>query len=84
MAGIDLINNLENISPKIPSMILILEGFILTENHRENLKNIIFRDFSNSKTHPIEKDLEKKVINFSNVFTNFKICKRKLKLNFLF
>ena len=42
MAEIDLINNLEEISSKIPKRILKLEGFILKENHKEKLEIIIF------------------------------------------
>ena len=38
MAEIDLINNLEKISSEIPNRILKLEGFILKENHKEQLE----------------------------------------------
>ena len=41
MAEIDLINNLEKISSQIPNRILKLEGFILKENHKEELEIII-------------------------------------------
>ncbi len=75
MAEIDLINNLEKISSEIPNRILKLEGFILKENHKEKLEILIFKGFSSSTTHPIEIDLEKKVIEFRYVITNFKLYK---------
>ena len=79
MAEIDLINNLEKISSEIPNRILKLEGFILKENHKEQLEIIIFKGFSSSTTHPIEIDLEKKVIEFRYILTNFKLFKAPLK-----
>ncbi len=79
MAEIDLINNLEKISSEIPRRILKLEGFILKENHKEKLEIIIFKGFSSSTTHPIEIDLEKKVIKFRYIITNFKLYKAPLK-----
>ena len=42
MAEIDLLNNLEKISSLIPNRILKLEGYILKENHKEELEIIIF------------------------------------------
>ena len=78
MAEIDLINNLEKISSEMPKRILKLEGFILKKNHKEKLEIIIFKGFSSSTTHPIEIDLEKKVIEFRYVFTNFKLYKAPL------
>ena len=75
MAEIDLINNLEKISSEIPNRILKLEGFILKENHKEQLEILIFKGFSSSTTHPIEIDLEKKVIKFDYILTNFKLYK---------
>ena len=75
MAEIDLINNLEKISSKIPNRILKLEGYILKENHKEKLEILIFKGFSSSTTHPIEIDLEKKVIAFPYMLTNFKLYK---------
>jgi len=78
MAEIDLINNLEKISSKIPNRILKLEGYILKENHKEQLEIIIFKGFSSSTTHPIEIDSEKKVIPFSYTITNFKLYKGPL------
>ena len=78
MAEIDLINNLEKISSLIPNRILKLEGLILKENHQEQLEIIIFKGFSSSTTHPIEIDLEKKVIAFNYVLTNFKLYKAPL------
>ena len=78
MTEIDLINNLEKISSEIPERILKLEGFILKENHKEELEIIIFKGFSSSTTHPIEIDLEKKVIEFQYIITNFKLYKAPL------
>ena len=86
MAEIDLINNLEKIIFKIPNRILKLEGFILKENYKEQLEILIFKGFSSSTTHPIEIDLEKKVIEFRYVITNFKLYKAPLtetKENFI-
>ena len=79
MAEIDLIKNLEKISSEIPNRILKLEGLILKENHEEQLEIIIFKGFSSSTTHPIEIDLEKKVIEFNYILTNFKLYKAPLK-----
>ena len=78
MPEIDLINNLEKISSEIPNRILKLEGFILKENHKEQLEIIIFKGFSSSTTHPIEIELDKKVIEFNYVITNFKLYKAPL------
>ena len=78
MAEFDLINNLEKISFKIPNRILKLEGFILKENYKEQLEILIFKGFSSSTTHPIEIDLEKKVIEFRYIITNFKLYKAPL------
>ena len=78
MAEIDLINNLEKISSEIPNRILKLEGFILKKNHKEKLEILIFKGFSSSTTHPIEIDLEKKVIAFNYILTNFKLYKAPL------
>ena len=86
MAEIDLINKLEKISSFIPNRILKLEGFILKENHKENLEIIIFKGFSSSTTHPIELDLEKKVIEFSYIIKNFRLYEApltKTKNNFI-
>ena len=79
MAEIDLINNLEKISSEIPNRILKIQGYILKKNHKEKLEIIIFKGFSSSTTHPIEIDLEKKVIEFSYILTNFKLYKAPLK-----
>ena len=81
MAKIDLIKNLEKISSEIPNRILKIQGYILKENHREQLEIIIFKGFSSSTTHPIEIDLEKKVLEFSYILTNFKLYKSPLKKN---
>ena len=78
MAEIDLIKNLEKISSEIPNRILKLEGLILKENHEEQLEILIFKGFSSSTTHPIEIDLEKKVIEFNYILTNFKLYKAPL------
>ena len=75
MADIDLLKNLEKISSLIPNSILKVEGFILKENHKEQLEIIIFKGFSSSTTHPIEINLEKKVIAFNYILTNFKLYK---------
>ena len=79
MAEIDLINNLEKISSSIPNRILKVEGFILKENQKEYLEIIIFKGISSSTTHPIEIDLEKKVIEFKYILTNYKLFKSPLK-----
>ena len=79
MAEIDLVKNLEKISSEIPNRILKIQGYILKENHEEQLEIIIFKGFSSSTTHPIEIDLEKKVIEFSYILTNFKLYKAPLK-----
>ena len=79
MAEIDLIKKLEKISSNLPNRVLKLEGFILKENHKEELEIIIFKGFSSSTTHPIEIDLEKKVIEFPYVLTNFKLYKAPLR-----
>ena len=78
IAEIDLIKNLEKISSEIPNRILKLEGFILKENHKEQLVILIFKGFSSSTTHPIEIDLEKKVIAFNYILTKFKLYKAPL------
>jgi len=78
MAEIDLIKNLEKISYEIPNRILKLEGFIIKENHKEQLEILIFKGFSSSTTHPIEIDLEKNVIAFTYIITNFKLYKAPL------
>ena len=86
MAKIDLINSLEKISSELPDRILKLEGFILKTNHKEQLEIIIFKGLSSSTTHQIEIDLEKKVIKFNYVITNFKIYKAPLaetEVNFI-
>ena len=79
MAEIDLIKNLEKISSKKPNRVLKIEGYIFIDNHKEKLEIIIFKGFSSSTTHPIEIDLEKKVIEFSYILTNFKLYKAPLK-----
>ena len=81
MENIDLINFLERISSKISNRILKLEGFIFKKNNKELLEIIIFKGFSSSTTHPIEIDLEKKVIEFDFIITNFKLCHFPLQEN---
>ena len=86
MKEIDLLNNLEKISSLIPNRILKIEGYILNKNQKEQLEIIIFKGFSSSTTHPIEIDLEKKVIELSYIITNFKLYKAPLpetKINFI-
>ena len=78
MVEIDLIKNLEKISSEIPNRIIKVEGFIVKENHKEQLEILIFKGFSSSTTHPIEIDLEKRVIAFSYLLTNFKLYKAPL------
>ena len=78
MAEIDLINNLEKISSVIPNRILKLEGYLIKENYKEKLEIIIFKGFSSSTTHPIEIDLEKKIIGYRFVLSNFKLYKAPL------
>ena len=78
MEEINILNNLEKISSLIPSRVLKVEGLILKENQKENLEIIIFKGFSSSTTHPIEIDLEKKVIGFCYRLTNFKLYKAPL------
>ncbi len=81
MVEIDLIYKLEKISSQIPNRILKIEGLILKENHKEQLEILIFKGFSSSTTHPIEIDLEKKVITFTYILTNFKLYKAPLTEN---
>ena len=86
MTDIDLLNKLEKISSLITNRVLKVEGFILKENHKEQLEIIIFKGFSSSTSHPIEIDLEKKVIEFKFILTNFKLFKaplNKTKDNFI-
>ena len=78
MEEIDLINCLERISSSMPNKILKLKGYILKKNHREHLEIIIFKGFSSSTTHPIEMDLEKKVLEFDYILTNFRLYKAPL------
>ena len=78
MADINFLNKLEKISSLIPNRILKVEGFILQENYKEQLEIIIFKGFSSSTTHPIEIDLEKKVIEFRYILTNFKLYEAPL------
>ena len=78
-AEIELINNLEKISSEIPNRVLKLEGFILKDNHKEELEILIYKGFSSSTTHPIEIDTEKKVITLSYTITNFKLYKAPLR-----
>ena len=79
MKEIDLLNKLEKISSFIPNRVLKVEGFLLKENEKEPLEIIIFKGFSSSTTHPIEIDLEKKVIEFKYILNNFKLFKSPLK-----
>ena len=81
MAEIDLLNNLEKISSTISNRILKVEGYIFKKNQKEHLEIIIFKGFSSSTTHPIEIDLEKKVINLRYILTNFKLYEAPLTDN---
>ena len=70
----------------MPSRVLKVEGSILKENQKEHLEIIIFKGFSSSTTHPIEIDLEKKVIEYRYIFSNFKLYIAPLtetKVNFI-
>ena len=78
MREIDLITDLEKISSSMPNRILKLVGYTLQENQKEKLEIIIFKGFSSSTTHPIEIDLEKKIINFDFILTNFRLYKAPL------
>ena len=78
MVEIDILNNLEKISSLISNRIIKVDGFIIKENHKEQLEIIIFKGFSSSTTHPIEIDSEKKVITLSHIITNFKLYKAPL------
>ena len=78
MKEIEFLNNLEKISSLIPNRILKIEGYILNKNQKEHLEIIIFKGFSSSTTHPIEIDLEKKVIEFRYILTNFKLYEAPL------
>ena len=73
MERTELINNLEKISSKIPNRILKIHGYIFKEDKKEKLEIIIFKGFSSSTTHPIEIELEKKVIEMDYIFTNFEL-----------
>ena len=49
-----------------------------SEKYKERLEILIFKGFSSSTTHPIEIDLDKKVIEFRYKITNFKLYKAPL------
>ena len=78
MEEFNILNNLEKISSLIPNRVLKVEGAILKENQKEHLEIIIFRGFSSSTTHPIEIDLEKKIIKHRYILSNFKLYKAPL------
>jgi len=78
MVDIDLLNTFDKKISLIPNKILKFEGYILQENHKEQLEIIIFKGFSSSTTHQIEIDLEKKVIELRYILTNFKLFKSPL------
>ena len=78
MDKIDLITCLERISSKVPNRILKIQGYILKRNHKEQLEIIVFKGFSSSTTHPIEMDLEKKVLEFEYILTNFRLYQSPL------
>ena len=81
MEKINLQKNLEKISSEIPNRILKMEGYVLKENQKEQLEIIIFKGFSSSTTHPIEIDLEKKVLEFGFIITNFELYQSPLIKN---
>ena len=78
MEEIDLINNLERISSTIPNRVLKVDGYILKKKQKEKLEIFIFKGFSSSTTHPIEIDLEKKVIDSDYILTNFRLYQSPL------
>ena len=79
MEELDLIKVLERISFNMPNRILKLEGHILNKNPKEKLEIIIFKGYSSSTTHPIEINLEKKVLGFDFILTNFRLYKSPFK-----
>ena len=79
MEELDLIKILERISFNMPNRILKLEGHILNKNPKEKLEIIIFKGYSSSTTHPIEINLEKKVLGFDFILTNFRLYKSPFK-----
>ena len=78
MADFDFLKNLEKISSLIPNRILKVEGYIFKENQKEFLEIIIFKGFSSSTTHPIELDLEKKVLKSNYRITKFRLYQSPL------
>ena len=78
MAEIELIKNLEKISFMIPNRLLKLQGYLLREHSKEFLEIIIYRGFSSSTTHQIEKDSEKQVIEFDHFFNKFSLYRAPL------
>ena len=74
----DLINSLEKISSSMPNRILRLQGYMQNKNRQEKLEIFIYKGFTSSTTHPIEKDLEKKVIKFDYIITNFRLYESPL------
>jgi len=78
MEKIDLISSLEKISSNIPNRILKIEGYVSKQKCQEYLEIIIYRGFSSSTTHPIEIDLEKRVIEIDHKFNNFRLFKGPL------
>ena len=78
MEEFDLISSLEKISSIIPNRLLKLEGYMYREKCQEKLEIIIFKGFSSSTTHPIEMDLEKRVLEFDYILTNFRLYKSPL------
>ena len=73
MEEIELLNSLERISSRFLNRILIVKGYILKKNHKEPLEIIIYKGFSSSTTHPIEVDLERKVIEFDYELSHFRL-----------
>ena len=65
MENFKLIQKLEQVSMRVPDKILRLKGYVINERKKEYLEIIIYRGFSSSTTHPIDPDLENKVINKS-------------------
>ena len=79
MAEIDLIKNLEKISSEITYRILKIQGLFSMKITKKNQKKLFSKGSVAQPLHPIEIELEKKVIEFTYIFTNFKLYKAPLK-----
>ena len=77
MEELDLTKILERISSNMTNKILKLWGHILNKNPEEKLEIIIFKGYSSSTTHQIEKNLEK---SFRIWFITYKLSTLKVKV----